>query len=185
MLRYPIDGEKPFGNSVGFDVDAHTLVVFGTKDYPELQDVFALHYDPQTAGDVESWVPGSGEDPVTVVFGAQPATITRGSSATLTWNTANATSCAASGGWSGTKAANDATTVSPPMGTTSYTLTCSDGSGDEATKSITVAVEAGDSGSSSGGGGGTGGYIVFGLLALALGSRFACARGQAAGLRRS
>jgi uncharacterized repeat protein (TIGR01451 family) len=58
----------------------------------------------------------------------------------LSWTVANATACAASNGWSGEKsAAGDAQTV-PVFRDSTYTLTCEDGAGDEASSSVTVVV---------------------------------------------
>jgi len=43
---------------------------------------------------------------------------------TLTWSTINASSCTASGGWSGTKATSGTETITNVTNTTSFTLTC-------------------------------------------------------------
>ena len=58
---------------------------------------------------------------------------------TLSWTVTNATSCTASGGWSGAKSATDGTytEVVHPSGATTYTLDCS-GSGAPATQSVSV-----------------------------------------------
>jgi hypothetical protein len=57
---------------------------------------------------------------------------------TLTWSTAPAaTTCRASGGWSGTKAASGSQVIATINATTSYTLTCDWGSG-----SVTVRWDA-------------------------------------------
>lgn len=64
-IEYPDDGTVPFGNSVGYDVDSELLVQMGTKTYPELQSIFALEYDPEATGEIESWVTGETDpDPV-------------------------------------------------------------------------------------------------------------------------
>lgn len=77
----------------------------------------------------------------TVTLTASPTSITPGASSTLTWTSSNATSCAASGGWSGTEDTNGTQIVAPTV-TTSYTLTC-DGDGGSANASATVAVGTG------------------------------------------
>ncbi len=61
----------------------------------------------------------------TVSLTANPTSITSGNPSTLTWTSQNATTCLASGGWSGYKALNNSTgvTVTPAVNTT-YTLTC-------------------------------------------------------------
>src|SRR5262249_15060147 len=74
----------------------------------------------------------------TLSLTASPANITAGQSSTLSWSTSNATSCIASGGWSGTMSTAGNTSVAPSS-TTSYTLACT-GSGGTATKSVSVSV---------------------------------------------
>ena len=61
-----------------------------------------------------------------------------GSSVEITWSSANASSCSASGGWSGTKAVNGSETIEvSSVGDTTYTLTCS-GEGGNASRTITI-----------------------------------------------
>ena len=61
----------------------------------------------------------------TVTFAVAPTSITLGQSATLTWSTLNASSCTASGGWTGTEAASGTQTVTPAgTGNVTYTLNC-------------------------------------------------------------
>ena len=61
-----------------------------------------------------------------------------GSSVEITWSSSNASSCSASGGWSGTKAVNGSETIEvSSVGDTSYTLTCS-GEGGNASRTITI-----------------------------------------------
>jgi uncharacterized protein (TIGR03118 family) len=85
---------------------------------------------------------GAGAPALTI--SASPSTIALGEDTTLTWTSSSGTSCTASGGWSGSKAATGTETVTPDaIGSVTYTLTCSGGiySGD-ATASTTVTVEA-------------------------------------------
>jgi len=65
----------------------------------------------------------------TVTLTAKPTGVFTGASATLTWSTTNATSCTASGGWSGTKATSGNVLTAALSATTSYTLTCDGASG--------------------------------------------------------
>lgn len=59
-----------------------------------------------------------------------PTTIVVGQSATLTWSTMNATSCTASGGWTGNEMTGGTQAVTPTTsGNASYTLTCTAPSG--------------------------------------------------------
>jgi len=71
---------------------------------------------------------GGGSDspaPPTASLTANPLTITVGQSATLTWSSNPATSCAASGGWTGTQQATGTAEVTPSAaGAVVYTLTC-------------------------------------------------------------
>jgi hypothetical protein len=86
-------------------------------------------------------------------------------STTLTWSSANATSCTASGTWSGTMATSGTQTLTPAAaGTDIYTLTCSNAVGASAASSVSLTVTAA---TSSGGGGGGGAVDVLTLLGLA------------------
>jgi uncharacterized protein (TIGR03118 family) len=79
----------------------------------------------------------------TVTIAVSPTTITVGQSATLTWSSTNAVSCAASGtGWTGNQQLMGTATETPAAaGTVTYTLTCTG---------------AGGGGGGYGGGGGAG-----------------------------
>jgi hypothetical protein len=76
----------------------------------------------------------------TVVLAASPSTITAGNSSVLTWSSKNATSCAASGGWTGTKADSGSFTVAPTT-TTTLVLTCA-GPGGSGHASTLITVRA-------------------------------------------
>jgi hypothetical protein len=78
----------------------------------------------------------------TVTLTASPTTITAGGSSTLSWSSANATTCMASGGWSGSEAIPNGTQQVMPTATTSYTLTCT-GAGGSAAATTSVTVSAG------------------------------------------
>jgi parallel beta-helix repeat protein len=68
--------------------------------------------------------PAPTNQPPTVTITAIPATLSvAGQGTTLQWSTTNATSCTASGGWSGSQALGG-TTRFTPSATTIYTLTC-------------------------------------------------------------
>jgi hypothetical protein len=95
---------------------------------------------------------GSANDSVTITVNAAPApvptatllvspsTIDQGQSATLSWSSTDATSCTASGGWSGSKATGGSQSVSPSV-TTTYTLACT-GDGGSTNDSVTITVNA-------------------------------------------
>ena len=68
--------------------------------------------------------------PPTVSIAVSPTSIAAGASATLTWSSSNATSCVASGSWSGTEATSGTQSVTPAnSGSYSYTLTCAGNGG--------------------------------------------------------
>lgn len=77
----------------------------------------------------------------TITFSANPTSITSGQSSTLTWSSTNATSCSASGGWSGSKNTSGTQSVTPST-TTAYTLTCT-GAGGSTSGTFEVTVSGG------------------------------------------
>jgi hypothetical protein len=90
------------------------------------------------------------------------SSIASGSSTTITWSSANATGCTASGSWSGALASTGSQTLMPTVtGTDTYSLTCSNAAGASPATSVKLTVTAAPS---SGGGGG---LDVLGLLGLA------------------
>jgi Cellulase (glycosyl hydrolase family 5)/Putative Ig domain len=83
----------------------------------------------------------------TVSLSASPASISSGSSATLNWSSTNATSCSASGGWSGAMATSGSMSTGALSSSTTYTLTCSGAGGTTpASASTTVSVQSGTTG---------------------------------------
>jgi hypothetical protein len=77
----------------------------------------------------------------TVSLTAADALVDNGGSTTLTWNSTDATTCTASGGWTGSKATSGTEAVGPLTTITTFTLTCS-GAGGNALTMITVNVNA-------------------------------------------
>jgi trimeric autotransporter adhesin len=77
----------------------------------------------------------------TVALRASPSSITSGASATLTWTSTNATSCAASGAWSGSRSVTSSQSTGALTANQTYILTCT-GAGGSATQSATVTVTA-------------------------------------------
>lgn len=78
----------------------------------------------------------------TINFTATPANLEGNATSTLTWSTTNATTCDASGEWTGSKAVNGNETVGPftTAGSRTYTLTCRNQNGPFATQSVDVNV---------------------------------------------
>jgi hypothetical protein len=93
-------------------------------------------------------------------------TIAPGSSTTLSWVAINATSCTASGAWSGAQPTSGSQTVAPAAaGSYAYTLSCTGASG-KASGTATLEVAAPVANPDSGSGGGGGAADVTSLLAL-------------------
>ena len=85
---------------------------------------------------------GAASPPPTISISAAPTTITVGQSSTLTWSSTNATSCTASGAWSGAQTTSGSVGETPTAtGTSTYTLTCN-GTGGSANASATLTVSA-------------------------------------------
>jgi hypothetical protein len=76
-----------------------------------------------------------------VTFSANPASVSAGQSSKLSWNATNATTCEASGGWSGARLVSGAETVGPLSAATSYSLSCT-GPGGTTKRSLTVAIDS-------------------------------------------
>jgi hypothetical protein len=90
---------------------------------------------------------GGGPTPIVINITPSASTVTQGANVSLTWTTSPAaTSCTASGDplWTGTKAGSGTEVVGPLTSTPSqsFTLNCSDNSGNVGTGSATVAVTA-------------------------------------------
>lgn len=77
----------------------------------------------------------------TVSLNANPANIPSGAAATLTWTSTDATSCVASGAWSGVKPTAGSATTGPLTASSTFSLSCS-GAGGTASRSVSVNVQA-------------------------------------------
>jgi hypothetical protein len=84
----------------------------------------------------------------TVSISANPTSISSGSSSTLSWSSTNATSCTASGGWSGTLATSGSQSTGALSASTTYGLSCT-GPGGSASQSATVSVTPATTGSAT------------------------------------
>jgi hypothetical protein len=85
--------------------------------------------------------------PVVTLTASAPS-VTSGNTVTLTWSSQNATSCTASGAWSGTQATSGSVASAALVASSTFTLTCT-GTGGSTAQSVTVGITAP---SSSGGG---------------------------------
>lgn len=83
--------------------------------------------------------PGDGTTEPTVSFSAQESVVASGDTVTLTWSSQNATSCSASGGWSGGRATQGSVEVGPLTQSTTFTLNCT-GSGGNVMDMLSVSV---------------------------------------------
>jgi len=93
-----------------------------------------------------------------------------GSSTTITWSSVNATSCTASGAWTGALATGGTQTLTPTTtGTDTYSLICSNAAGASPAATVTLTVTPASSDALlSGHGGGLDGLTLLALAALAL-----------------
>jgi hypothetical protein len=94
---------------------------------------------------------------------ATATNVQAGGLTTLTWSSTDASSCTASGGWSGARQTIGSSEVGPLNANTKFTLSCT-GPGGAADASVDIAVTAQRR---SGGGGGLD-WITVSMLALAL-----------------
>lgn len=78
--------------------------------------------------------------PVSVSLSTNSSVISVGSSVDLRWTASNADSCAASGGWSGSRSPNGQETIGPLITSTVFMLNCS-GTGGSVSKQVTVEVD--------------------------------------------
>jgi hypothetical protein len=102
--------------------------------------------------------------PVAPTLALAESSIAAGSSTTITWSSADATGCTASGSWSGALAAGGSQTLKPTaQGSDTYTLTCANAAGASPNASVNLTVTAPPS---SGGGGGLGMLSLVGLAGI-------------------
>lgn len=108
--------------------------------------------------------------PPVVTLTARPATITSGQTTSLEWTVTNATSCSASGGWTGTRSASGGTQPSNPLtANTTFDIECL-GPGGRGNASVTVTVNPAAP-RSEGGGGPMEPLLLAGLFALLAAAR--------------
>jgi len=79
--------------------------------------------------------------PPTVAISASPTSVAYGVSSTVTWSSTNATSCTASGAWSGAQATAGSVSTGALTANRTYTITCN-GAGGSASQSVTVMVSS-------------------------------------------
>ena len=99
----------------------------------------------------------------TVTLSANPASVTSGNRTTLQWSTTDATTCTASGPWSGAKATSGSEQSAALSSNATFELSCT-GPGGTANTSAAVAVTAP---SANGGGGGAMGGLMLLYMCVA------------------
>ena len=77
----------------------------------------------------------------TVSLSANPGSVAQNGSTTLSWNSTDATSCVASGDWSGSKGTSGPEVINGLMTDSQFTLTCS-GAGGSVSETVSVTVAA-------------------------------------------
>jgi hypothetical protein len=101
---------------------------------------FVLTCD-SVSGSVQRRLSVSVVQPPSLKLIAQPATIPPGGIPVLGWKAINATTCSASGGWSGSRSMTGESAIGPLESDTSFTLRCT-GTGGEISKTVVVDVDA-------------------------------------------
>ena len=148
--RIPVaaSGELTISVDLNFQTFQHGFIqdLYQESHLPQVQ-TFKAMYDAQSlkhenVASAQTTVINDGGTPPppvpTASLGASPSTIDEGQSSTLTWSSTDATSCSASGAWSGAKATSGSQSVTPGS-SASYTITCT-GAGGSANDSATVTV---------------------------------------------
>ena len=79
-------------------------------------------------------------DPPSLTLSADKSSVASGGSVLLTWNSTDATSCTASGDWSGSRNVDDTQTQSNITVAKTYTLTCT-GTGGSVSRTVAVTLE--------------------------------------------
>ncbi len=107
---------------------------YGRFQYVPAMDVFVLVN--RVNEDVYIYKPAFGGSAsqsatTTVQITASPSSLTSGSSSTLTWSSTNASSCTASGAWSGTKAISGSQSTGTLTVNSTFTLTCTGTAGSD------------------------------------------------------
>jgi len=155
-----VTGELNVSVSLNYQTIAYGFLqdLYGDDQLEQVQ-TFKVLYDAQTLkheqiASVQTTVVSDGSStppvpPVPVVsLLVSPSTIDLGQSATISWSSSYATSCTASGDWSGSRSTSGSETVSP-VETSTYTISCSGDSG-SASDTDSVEIVSADSDADSG-----------------------------------
>jgi serine protease len=119
------------------------MPIFPTTLHPEARTIVVAAFAALLTSCSSGGGGGGGSTPEpTVQLEAEPSNIIFGGTATLTWSSTNADTCAASGGWTGTRPVSGSEDVGPLTASTNYSLQCN-GQGGSDSVSATVTLLAG------------------------------------------
>jgi len=104
-------------------------------NYQNNQVIIADRIELVTNGSTTPPPPGT----PTILLSASPSSISSGGSSTLNWSSINATSCTASGAWSGTKATSGSQSTGNLTTNSVFALTCT-GAGGSVSQSVTLTI---------------------------------------------
>ncbi len=128
-------GWKTYSASVNLPSGIHSLSLVGTSIGKSGSCYRNLYVDITTM-----YAPVPPPTPLpTVTLNANPTTVASGASSILTWSSTNATSCTASGAWSGNQTTSGSVSTGAITSSSTYNLTCT-GAGGSASASTTVTV---------------------------------------------
>jgi hypothetical protein len=177
-------------SDLGFPAAFSNLAVIVTQGSNNLGSVFSLgnvslsnaapgdyfiNVIAQPSGNAGTYALSMSAAP-TVSLTPSAASVTQGGTVTLTWSSQNATTCTATGGWSGTQAVSGTVQSSALSATTTFTLACT-GPGGTSTVSATVTATSTPAKSGGGGGGEIDNMLVLGLSVMIV-RRLLRARGK-------
>jgi hypothetical protein len=143
---YPKAGQL---TGAALDLSAFSGFTDGTKDFNGIARTGTHRGAYEGDGTNPGWklalapksaVGGSTPQPA-ITMSADPAQVSLQGSTTLQWTATDATSCTASGGWSGAKSVSGSETVGPLAANTTFTMTCT-GAGGSTAQSATVTIAA-------------------------------------------
>ena len=163
-------------SDLGFPASFSNLAVIVTRGSNNLGSIFSLgnlslsntaagdyfiNIIAQPSGTAGTYALTMSTSP-TVSLTPSVTSVAQGGTVTLTWSSQNATSCTATGGWSGTQPVSGSVQSSAITATTTFTLACT---GPGGTTTVSATVTANSAPAKSGGGGGE----IDSMLVLGLG----------------
>jgi hypothetical protein len=143
-----------------------SIVGGGAFSFPATAGKYNLNFIAQPGGATQAGTYAMTVAPAPVVsLTSSASSVASGGTVTLTWTSANATTCAASDGWTGTQTLNGTAATAAITTATTFTLTCT-GTGVSVMQSVNVTVDAAPA--KSGGGGKLSGLVLLALFGALL-----------------